>query len=173
MTKKERERNLLQMLEKSIENDFNEMSLFTSEELGTEMDVFRVLETGYGSALTDALGEFFFRPYDDSESDVMLFSAVITLTTKLTAKYVPTLAAGIAKLNFYLPCGGFAINADETTLAFRLSQVCYKSQSDEEILRQLKDCVGLAFGAPEQYAGMLLKMAEGGVSLKELSVLFP
>ena len=52
MTKKERERNLLQMLEKSIENDFDEMSLFTSEELETEMDVFRVLETGYDPMMT-------------------------------------------------------------------------------------------------------------------------
>lgn len=173
MSKRERERRLLQMLEKETEDDFAGMSLFTAEELEVEMDVLRILETGYGSALTDALGEFFFRPYDDSESDVMLFSSVITLTTKLNETYISRLSAGIAQLNFYLPCGGFAINADHTTLAFRLSQVCYADQSDDEILRQMKDCVGLAFGTPEQYVGMLLKMAEGGVSLQDLSVLFP
>lgn len=171
MTRQEREHNLLTQLEKELSSDFEEMSLFTAEELETEMDVLRVLETGYGSALTEALGEFFFRP--SADEDMMMFSAVITLTNQLDKKYTPLLAHGISMLNFYLPCGGFAINSPETTLVYRLNQVVYTSMSDEEMLRQMKTCVSLAFAAPEQYVGMLLKMAEGGVSMKQLSVLFP
>ncbi len=167
----ERERSLLSRLGKELAGDFAELSLFLAEELGTQMDVLRILETGYGSAQTEALGEFFFRPAGDA--GLLLFSAMVTLTNGLVKKYAPLLAYGISKLNFYLPCGGFAIDAQETTLVYRLSQACDASMEDGQLLRQMRDCISMAFAVPEQYAGMLLKMAEGGVSMKELSVLFP
>ena len=55
----DRKKQLLERLETFFVNDeeVEEASIFTAEELGTPMDMLRVLVTGYGPGLMDVLAE--------------------------------------------------------------------------------------------------------------------
>ena len=168
----ERKRQLLDQVEKEMAEVFDGTTVFDGAELDSPVDMLRILETGYGSALTEVLGEFYFNP-NNEEDELWVFSGTVVFTDQLEEKYIPLLAEALVKMNFYLPIGGFAINAPGKLLSYRIHQTIRISDSDESILEQMRTLINMAFGVPQPYCGVLLKMSEGNVTMEEFSVLFP
>ena len=77
----DRKRKLLKELENFFreDEDIDEASLFTAEELEAPMDMLRVLVTGYGPGLIDILAEYSFIPLPSESDEIWYFSSVFTL----------------------------------------------------------------------------------------------
>ena len=92
----EKKRKMLNVLIEELDEseDFEEISLFTAEELGAPADIARALISDVGSELIDVLGEFLFMPYEDEE--MLYFTSVITLTDEIMADEQVDIALAIA-----------------------------------------------------------------------------
>ncbi len=115
----ERKQKLLEALEAEFKKDegIGEMSLFTKKELNAPMDILRAEIADFGSDLVSVLGEFFFLPFEADE--VLFFSSMITLSSTVPMEAVPDVAAAVARLNYYIPNGCYALGNEDRNLVFR------------------------------------------------------
>ena len=97
---KDRKQALLKKLEGFFkeDEDIEEASLFTKEELNAPMDVLRVFVTGYGPGLTDILAEYSFIPMPPQEvEEIWYFSTVITIETDIPKEGASALSNVISR----------------------------------------------------------------------------
>ncbi|MCR5775343.1 MAG: YbjN domain-containing protein [Lachnospiraceae bacterium] len=163
-----RKLEILQMLETDLRENWEmgEMSIFNREELNVPVDLLRVEIPGFGADLVSVLGEFFFLPFEDTE--VLFFSSVITLTTQLPSQAVTDVLAGIARLNYYLPCGCFALGDDDKILVYRFTVPIV---GEEDIEKQYEDAsiaVDTAITTAETFEGQLKLLIKGDITVEDL-----
>lgn len=163
----ERKRELLKRLEAffSKDEDIDEVSLFTKEELETPMDVLRVLITGYGPGLMDVLVECSFLPLPDTE--VLYFNTVITVRMDVPQEGVSALSGAIAKLNFFLPYGGFAVNGDGSMLVYKSSTAFLSENPDDKLYELMELSADTSVLVAENYTEMLSQVADGQLTLND------
>lgn len=169
----ERKLELLRRLEAYFneDEDIEEASIFTKEELDTPMDVLRALITDYGSNLTDVLVENSFLPLEETE--VLYFNTVITVKIDVPAEGVPSLANAIAKLNFFLPYGAFSINGDGSMLVYRSTTAIMSKEDDDKLYEQMELSADTAILVAEGYAGQLSDVADGALLLSDFLATLP
>ena len=170
----DRKQALLKRLEGFFKEDetIEEASLFSAEELGTPMDMVRVLVTDYGPGLTDILAEYSFIPFEEAD-EVWYFSSVLTIDTDIPKEGVSALSCAIAKLNFYLPYGNFALSGDGRMLVYR-SVAALRSDSDDEALyKDIELAADTALLVPEQYVELLSQVADGSLLLNDFLSTLP
>ncbi len=169
----ERKQKLLKQLEAYFQNDedVEDISLFTKEELGTSMDVLRALITGYGADLTDVLAEFSFLPFQDTE--VLYFNTVLTIRVDVPKEGVTALSGAISRLNFYLPCGSFAISSDGSILIYKTSAAFPSEWDDNKLYELIELSADTALSVAESHVGLLSDVADGKMSLSEFTDTLP
>ncbi|MBQ7614754.1 MAG: hypothetical protein IJU77_06875 [Butyrivibrio sp.] len=169
----DRKKALLEKLEVFYKEDdsIEEASLFTGEELGTQMDILRLLIRDYGPGLMDVLAEFSFLPTEGDE--VWFFNAVITILTDVPKEAVPALSGAISRLNFYLPYGAFCISADGSMLAYKASTALMASHDDEKIYENLEAAAETALLVPEQYTFSLEQIVNGKLLMNDFIKMLP
>ncbi len=166
-TMDERKQKLLKQLEAYFQNneDTEDVSLFTKEELGTSMDVLRALITDYGTDLTDVLAEFSFLPLQNTE--VLYFNTVLTIRVDVPNEGVTALSGAVSKLNFYLPYGSFAISRDGSILIYKSCTAFPSDWDDKELYELIETSADTALSVAESYIGLLSDVADGKMSLSE------
>ncbi len=169
----ERKRELLKRLETFFaeDEDIEEASLFTKEELKTPMDVLRILITDYGPGLMDVMAECSFLPLEDTE--VLFFNTVLTVKMDVPAAGVSALSGAIAKLNFFLPYGGFALSGDGKVLIFKNSVAVPSEDSDDSIYKLMKISTDTSILMAENYSYLLTQVASGDMMLSEFLATLP
>ena len=171
----ERKRNLLKQLEKFFkeDEDIEEASLFTKEELETPMDVLRVLVTGYGPALIDVLAEYSFIPMPGEADEVWYFSSVLTIETDIPKEGAAALSNAIARLNFYMPYGGFCLSPDGSMLTYKSVTALRSDEKDETLYKDIELSADTALFVPENFTDSLLRIADGRMPLSEFIAMLP
>ncbi|MBQ9437005.1 MAG: hypothetical protein IJU50_01610 [Lachnospiraceae bacterium] len=170
----ERKRKLLKRLEKELAKDeeFEETSLFTAEELNAPMDVLRALVTEYGMGLMDVLAECSFLPIKEAE-EVWYFSVVLTLSMNVPASGMTPLAKAISRLNFYLPCGAFCLSKDGKMLIYKLVLPCRTDAEEDTLFNQMKLGLETALLVPESYTDLLMRVLDGRLALADFMEALP
>ena len=140
MKKDDKKLALLSSLEEELKGSdgIGEVSVSTQKELNAPMDILRAEIADFGSDLKSVLGEFFFIPFEADE--VLYFSTVITLTWNLPKEAAADVASAVARLNYYIPCGCFALGDSDNNLVYRL---CVPLKGDDDTDRQ-KQTVSIA-----------------------------
>ncbi|MCR5023793.1 MAG: hypothetical protein K6A90_05605 [Lachnospiraceae bacterium] len=171
---KERKKALIERLETFFKNDesVEEVSRFTGEELGTKMDVLRVLVPDYGAGLLDILAEYSFLPVEGPE-EVMYFTSVLTLMINIPEEAVPALSIAISKLNFFLPYGNFCLSKDGTVLVFKTVSALKSDHDDEKLYEDIELSADTALLIPENYLYPLQQVADGTLLLKDFLETLP
>ena len=136
------------------------------------MDVLRVLVTEYGSDLTDILVEYSFIPFEGPD-EVWYFSSVLTIETAVPAEGVPALSQAIARLNFVLPYGSFALSVDGKMLVYKSITALRSDCDDETLYKDIELSADTALLVPEQYTGLLLKVADGSLLISDFLDMLP
>ena len=170
----DRKKALMERLEAFFQNDedVEEATIFTGEELGTPMDVLRVLVPDYGAGMLDILAEYTFLPVEEPE-EVMYFSSVLTLLIDIPGEAVPALSIAISKLNFYLPYGSFCLNKDGTMLIFKNVSLLRSDHDDEKIYESIELAADNALFIPEKHLYSLQQVAEGTLLLNDFLEMLP
>ncbi len=165
---KDRKKKLLEKLETYFkkDEDIEEASLFTAEELGTPMDVLRVLVSGYGPGVMDILAEYSFIPFEGAE-EVWYFSSVLTILTDIPKEAAPAVAGAIARLNFYLPYGSFGLSSDDSMLVYRSVTVLRSDHEDEKLYEDMELSADTALLIPERYTYLLEQISDGSLLMKD------
>jgi hypothetical protein len=171
----ERKRDLLKRLEKFFkeDEDIEEASLFTKEELETPMDVLRVLVTGYGPALIDVLAEYSFIPMPGEVQEVWYFSSVLTIETDIPREGAAILANAIARVNFFLPYGGFCLSPDGSMLTYKSVTALRADENDETLYKDIELSADTALLVPENFTDSLLRIIDGRLPLSEFMAMLP
>ncbi|MBO6137613.1 MAG: hypothetical protein J6O71_03280 [Lachnospiraceae bacterium] len=164
----ERKKQLLKRLEEFFKNDegAEDASIFTAEELGTPMDMLRVLVTGYGPGLIDVLAEYSFIPFEGPE-EVLYFSSVITIMTDIPKDGVIPLSAATARLNFFLPYGSFCISGDGKMLVYKSVAALRADHDDKKLYEDIELAADTALLAAEDHSFLLMQVAEGELLLED------
>ena len=164
----DRKKQLLERLETFFVNDeeVEEASIFTAEELGTPMDILRVLVTGYGPGLIDALAEYSFVPFEGPQ-EVWYFSSVITIMTDIPKDGVLPLSGAIARLNFFLPYGSFSISRDGTMLVYKAVTALRADHDDEKLYEDIELAADTALLVAEDQTLLLTQVANGELLLND------
>ncbi len=170
----ERKKAWLERLEAFFQNDesVEEATIFTGEELGTPMDVLRLLVPDYGAGMLDILAEYSFLPVGEPE-EIMYFSSVLTLLIEIPAGAVPALSIAISKLNFYLPYGSFCLSKDGTMLIFKNVSLLRSDHDDEKIYESIELAADNALFIPEKYLYLLQQVVEGTLLLNDFLDMLP
>ena len=165
---KDRKNELLKELEAGLKEDsgIGEISMFTAEELETPMDILRSEITGFGPGLISVLGEFFFLPIEDD--DHFFFSTVITLSGTVPPEAAPDVASAVARLNYYVPVGCYALGDDDKNLIFRLTALINISDDIKKQSGEIRKAVNIALGAGEKYFGYLLMVINNEISVDDM-----
>ena len=157
---------LLEELKKKLEEsgNFGEMSVFTAKELDAPMDILRAEIPEFGSDLVSLLGEFFFLPIEDEGR--VYFSTVITLMTNVPKETVPDIADAAARLNFYLPCGCFALGDDDKNLIYRFMMPI--SENEKKPQDTMYMAADTAIGVADRFERYLKPVIKNELTTKEM-----
>lgn len=166
-------KDLLTQLEEFYKNDedVEEASIFTAEELGAPMDMLRVLITEYGPGLIEVLGEFSFIPFKDSE--VLYFSSVLTIMTNVPKDGASALSGAISRLNYYLPYGGFALSPDGSTLVYKSVSALRADHTAKKLYEDIELASDMSLLIPEGYTDLLMRVAVGDLLLDDFIATLP
>ncbi len=178
-----RKEELLRTLYARLEGyeDFSRTAYFKADELNAPMDVIRAMIPEFGSELTDVLGEFFFLPIGEEDAkaaaldgtdELWFFTTVITVSDSLPPDSAEEIAATVARLNYMLPCGCYAMGNTDSTLVYRMSVPILANDEPDKQERELVSAVNLALMTAERFVGYLVLIAEGKMSCGEFLRIF-
>ncbi|SFL10227.1 hypothetical protein SAMN05216390_11065 [Lachnospiraceae bacterium KH1T2] len=173
MEKKERYYKLLEKLEEEFNKAEYKTRLIKEGEGGVPFSILRVGIHDFATIPDGVLAEFFFLDTEESAEHVMYFYSVITIEDEMDRKYSDELAKSIARLNFYIQGGCFAINAAESTLVYRNTGYYFDSLSDEQIFDGMSLNAIHAVQIAEPYGGILSGVAKGENTFEEIMELLP
>ena len=165
----ERKRNLLKRLESFFkeDEDIEEASLFSAEELEIPVDMLRVLVTGYGPQLIDILAEYSFLPLPGEADEVWYFSSVLTIETDIPREKAAALSNAIARLNFFMPYGGFCLSPEGDMLTYKSVTALRSDEQDDTLYKDIELSADTALLVPENFTDSLLRILDGRLSLSE------
>ncbi len=158
----EKNRELLTTLANELNNaeDIEDASLFTAEELEAQTDIVRCLIKETGADLIDTLGECFFLPLGN-DADVSYFTTIITIIDEMEPDDATQFAEAVARINFFIPAGTFAIDEEESGLVFKYAVPIMNDASDEEKLKYMLTAFNASLGIVDKYEGYLMLVATG------------
>ena len=162
----ERELELLKGLMGHLEGneEVDQVSLFTAEELNAPMPVVRAFLPGFGASGLEVLAEFFFLP--GAEGDPTLrFSSVLTITNILPQDRLPEVDTAVARLNCYLPVGAYCVNRGGSHLLYKLVIPMGREWTKASQERMVCLAAEEALLTPRGTAGLLVSVALGELSL--------
>ena len=167
-----RKKQFLETLEKTLkgEEGIGELSIFTADELGSPMDILRVEIAGFGVDVVSVLGEFFFMPFEDT--DAFFFSSVITITGTLEKDAVPDIADLIARMNFFMPFGCFALGDEDKTIVYKYTVPVMTGSDDDTNNKVIARAVDSAIGMAENFDGYLRGVIRDQMSVEEVLEIF-
>ncbi len=163
-----RKKELLEALEAELKTDdsIGEMSVFSAKELNVPMDILRAEVTGFGPDLVSVLGEFFFFPFEDENT--LYFTTVITLSSTVPAEAAPDLAGAVARLNYYLPCGCFALGAEDKNLVYRYTALLDAADKKEDQIKDIIRTYDIALGVADRFYPNLLLVIRNEMTVSEM-----
>ncbi len=169
----ERKRELLKQLETFFneDEDIAEVSLFTKEELETQMDVLRLLIIDYGPDLMDVLAECSFLPLQDTE--VLYFSTVLTIRMDIPKEGLSSLSGAVSRLNFFLPYGSFSVSGDGTMLVYKATAAFPSEWDDDKLYKLMEISADSALFVAESYTEVLSQVADGKMPLSDFISTLP
>ncbi len=170
---RELEHRLLEALAEDFKDGGMETHILTREETGMDAEVLRTIVTGYGTENEMILAECMFIGLPQGSEDTLYYSVLLTLPTEMDKKSMPALFEAVAKLNFYMTGGSFAIDPEESILVFKqMAQL--PAEYDFELLHeQINITAAQTIQLCEPYAGLICGVAEGRVPLLDVLALLP
>ena len=161
-------RNLLNRLAEELREveGIEEADVFTMEELSSPVDIIRCMITEMGTGLVNVLGEFFFLPFDEEE--VLYFSSVITIDDEIPEDERADLEIAVARINYVLPCGCFAVGGEEQALVYKYTVPIPDKLDDELKCEMLLTAVDSAIATVDAYLGYLLLVQDGNITPAEM-----
>ncbi len=161
-------KELLDALKKLLETDEDtgEVSVFSSDELGAPADILRAELPEFGPDLVSVLGEFFFIPFEDDE--LLYFSSVITISSTVPEAAVPEVAAAVARLNYYLPCGCYALGDNDKNLIYRYTALIDSSDDREKQKAAVSTAALASIFVAEKFMGNLLLVIRNEMTVDEM-----
>ncbi len=148
------------------DGDIGEVLMFTSKELGSSMDVLRAEITEFGPDLMNVLGEFFFMPFDDE--GLMFFTSVITLSNSVPKEAVPDIEAAIARLNYYMPCGCYALGDEDKNLVYRYTSILLTNEEKDKLTEAVSSAAYSAISVAEKFMGYLLLVLKNEITVEQM-----
>ncbi len=160
-----------ELLDKLVEElkeseDIGEVSLFTAEELDSPVDVVRALLIDMGSELLNMLGEYFFLPYEEEE--VLYFTSVITITDEIEPDEIVTVSEAIARINYVLPCGCFALGDEGRNLVYRYTAPILADLDADKQMAMMLTAVDAGMMTVDKYEGYLMLAVDGAMTPSEM-----
>jgi hypothetical protein len=164
----EKKLELLKSLEAEYKEaeDMGEASIFTAKELNAPMDMLRAEIAAFGPDLVSVLGEFFFMPFEETE--VIYFTSVITLSNTVPEESADDVAAAVARLNYYIPCGCYALGEDDKNLVFKYTVPIVGEDETEHQTSAVSIAANTAIMTAERYMGYLKLILMNEVTVDEM-----
>ena len=173
MSEKDRKRTILERLQAELTAEEVPAIPRKKEEEDLPMDVLTVLLTEYGSRQDEVSGEFYFLPLANGAEHVCYFSSVISLTETIDPQCLGAVCIAVAMINFYLEYGAYVVDAEGNLLAYKMVTPIFEEMDEEQFYATVDMNLAHALDAGEQFAGILLKLAEGACSLDDVMDLLP
>lgn len=171
---KEKKKELL----KALQEKFGEWEIGTvyrdGEAEKLPMDILTVLVTEYGNSLEDVMGEFFFMPETEGQTEEILrFNCIFTLTENLEEKQLPDLYEAAGILNYYTEAGTFAVNKTGGMLVYRNSLALPAEMDTEKALELIVTNVLFSMNVSERFVDILLQVNDGRMDIEDFRALLP
>lgn len=165
----ERKRELLNSLAEELNEveDVERASVFTPEELGTDSEVVRCLVRDMGADSLDNLAECFFLTGREGD-DVVYFTTLITVIDEMDEDVAARLYEAVARINFFLPVGGFAIDDAESGLVFKYAVPVMTAFGDDDIKKAMLTAFNDALSVVDKFEGYLMLVATEELSTQKM-----
>ena len=122
--------------------------------------------TGFGSDLRNILGEFFFLPFEADE--VIYFTTVLTITGSVREDVTADLSNAIARLNYYMPCGCFALGDHDSNLIYRFAVPIVGAETKAKQEQAVSMAANTAIMVAEKFEGYLKLVMNNEITVDEM-----
>ena len=161
---------VLQQICDDLNEGFVAATIRSPEDIGAEdaPEMLTVIFDEIGLGHDEAIGEFFFYPLGSDEDMTGFLSCVITLSENLDPKYLEGLYEALAVLNFHMLSGSFGVSADGKFLSYRQCVPYPLTMGKDELFDFANVVTGNAVAMADQWADMVLRVAEGEGSTEDI-----
>lgn len=169
-----RQRKVLKRM-KAAYDDANEAAKLVLKGEDSEVDILMALFTDYGmESENEIFGEYYFNDIPAAQEDISYLTGIHTILEdeEIENENISALIVAFNLINSYLPFGNFAYDDQDNRVIFRLSQVVYSDQSEDELYRNLDTIIGHCMYATGQFAEPLVQIARGEMGIEEFIDLF-
>ena len=166
-----RERELLKLLYRDMEEVELEPGYFEDAVPGSHTDMIRTFHEYYGEAEEGVYGEYYFMPSAPDE-EAYYFTAALTLVDEIKEECIPDLAEALSKLSFYMPVGTFCLNKTGQIVVYKVSEIIAADLDKEAAVDLMNRTATHAIAVPERYVIVLRQLATGNLSMEQFLMLF-
>lgn len=146
----------------------NEIAAKYEKEKDEEVGRLYILLEEFGVNSEQAAGQFYFEQSLSEDEDVLLFTGLIMLAKELPEEKIKPLSVAMAVLNAKIPCGTFAITADENALGYKLVTPVSSKLGFDMLYEQLNILISSSTYVAETYSELLINIIDGSLDIDDL-----
>ena len=98
---------------------------------------------------------------------------MLTIETDIPREGAAILANAIARINFFLPYGGFCLSPDGSMLTYKSVTALRADENDETLYKDIELSADTALLVPENFTDSLLRIIDGRLPLSEFMAMLP
>lgn len=141
------------------------------EESALATIILTTLHRNMGNHNDEVMGEYFFMPQEESNDDY--FTISLSITENLTDETYGLFSTASGVMNFFLPFGGFVVNRDITTLAYKYTVIIPADYTKEQAFQLIDKAVGGALDIVDNNIAILTDMEKGEATFDDFMELMP
>lgn len=93
---------------------------------------------------------------------------MITLSASVPKEAVSDVAAAVARLNYYLPCGCYALGDEDKNLVYRYTALINSKDDKKKQAEAVITSANAAIAVAERYMGQLLLVIKDEITVDEM-----
>lgn len=164
---------IYQKVLKKIENDFNSSikeqtvsgtNYVSKETSSAGSDMLQVTLNGYG--LEDEPTPAIFTLSGTEDMSQIIFGGTIILIDDIAEEMLDTLSHVLAKINYYMPIGGYSIEPASRMLIYRY-HIPVTAKNEKELEEKVTYLVGDTLQNGQRYSFIIKKLAREQISVDE------
>lgn len=140
---------------------------------GAPVHMLNVLHTELSFEEEEVMGEYYFVPLDDQQSQFHMFTSMLSLTESMPDDKYDILGKAANLLNFYVPAGAFVFSKPEHIIAFKHTSLIPINATEDEAIKLIDGNMSLSLKVVGRYLDVFMKLMKGKLDFDDFMATLP
>jgi hypothetical protein len=164
--------NVLEKLRQAFDS-LGEAAILRDPAEGLSTHMLNVLHTELGTSGEEIMGEYYFLPVNDENTQFHLFSSVLTLSEEMPEERFEIMCNAANVMNFFLPAGSLVFSKQDGIMAYKFNSLIPGSATEDQALVIIDGNIGLVLNLMDKYADAIMKLLRDEINFEDVLDLMP